>query len=170
MLFSCHQSPKVYTPREVVKYRYNQVPPTNTIEIKPINPVTGLYAKDEFRVALLLPMTGDKQDIGKQVFDAVTMAIQDLKADNIKLFVFDTGDDIIKAQIAAKHAMSIDVKIVIGPVFSSETKAVKEIIEPLGIPIISLSNNIALASSTTYMFGVSPDILTKTFNGMIYFK
>jgi ABC-type branched-subunit amino acid transport system substrate-binding protein len=161
LLFSCNQSPKVYTPREVVKYRYNQVAPTNTIEIQPINPVTGLYAKDEFRVALLLPMTGDKKDIGKQVFDAVTMAIQDLNADNIKLFVFDTGDDIIKAQIAAKHAMSIDIKIVIGPVFSSETKAVKEIIEPLGIPIISLSNNTALASSTTYMFGVSPDTLTK---------
>ena len=84
LLFSCNQSPKVYTPREVVKYRYNQVAPTNTIEIQPINPVTGLYAKDEFRVALLLPMTGDKKDIGKQVFDAVTMAIQDLNADNIK--------------------------------------------------------------------------------------
>jgi hypothetical protein len=77
LLFSCNQSPKVYTPREVVKYRYNQVAPTNTIEIQPINPVTGLYAKDEFRVALLLPMTGDKKDIGKQVFDAVTMATLD---------------------------------------------------------------------------------------------
>jgi ABC-type branched-subunit amino acid transport system substrate-binding protein len=160
ILSSCDKT-YTYTPREVVKYRYNQVLTATKIETQPISPITGLHSKNEFRIALLLPLTGDKKDIGKQIFDAIIMATQDLKADNIKLFVFDTGNDILKAKIAARQAISIDVKVIIGPVFSSETKVVKQIIEPFNVPMISLSNDVSLASKKTYIFGISPDIITK---------
>ncbi len=161
LIFSCQKyKSNVYSPKETVKYRYNSIPsilPTNAI-----NPKTGLFSVNELKVGLLLPMTGEKKEIGRQIFDAITMAIQDLKADNIKLFIFDTANDSFKTQIAAKQAISIGANIIIGPVFSSETKAAKQIIEPFRIPMISLSNNVVLASPTTYIFGVSPDNLVKT--------
>ncbi len=160
LLFSCDKRVQVYGPREVTQYRYNKVQQTKDNILPAINKNTGLYMKKDFRVALLLPMTGEKQNIGQQVFDAITMAIQDLQADNIKLFIFDTENDPVKAQIVARQAMSIDVKLIIGPIFSTETKAVKEVVES-HVPMISLSNNINLASNTTYMFGIAPDTLTR---------
>ena len=75
---------------------------------------------------------------------------------NIELLYFDTagGDKVIEA---ANSAISSDVDVIIGPLFSDSVKAIKPLFNELDIPILSFSNNIDVAEEGVWVLGYLPE-------------
>ncbi len=116
------------------------------------------------RVGLLLPLTGRSSSLGKQMQDAATVALFDKYARlssaqqevRVELLPKDTGDTVEQARTAMKGALDDGVELVIGPVFGPATEAAAPLAQAKNVPVISFTNNNALAASGVYAFGFLP--------------
>lgn len=116
------------------------------------------------RVGLLLPLTGRSAALGKQMQDAATVALFDKYARlstaqqqvRVELLPKDTGDTAQQARAAMKEALDDGVELVIGPIFGPATEAAAPLAEAKNVPVISFSNNNALAKQGVYVFGFLP--------------
>lgn len=89
-------------------------------DVERINP-----RSSDFRVAMLLPMTGEAKKLGEQLRNAAQIALFDSPYDdNIILQFYDTSVHDRTAADAAKKALSDGAELIIGPVFASQVKAV----------------------------------------------
>ena len=79
-----------------------------------------LFASDEkIKVGLLLPLTGQNQEIGKSVLRSVNLAINKIDDPILEIYPknnFDNPDDNIKA---VQELYNQGVRIFIGPIFDS---------------------------------------------------
>ena len=132
-------------------------------------PQTQLPVDTQVRVALLLPITGRHADLGRAMQDAATLSLFDKYASltpeqnriQVELKTYDAGDTPEQAREAAEQAIKEGAVLLIGPVFSDATSAVAVPARAAGIPIISFSNNPAVAGPGVYLFGFSPEAQTR---------
>lgn len=125
----------------------------------------GVAEITNIKVALLLPMTGRHADLGRALEHAATLAVFDKYAGlspeklktRLQLVPLDTGDTIEDARDAAEKAIAEQVSLIIGPVFGDMVDAVAPMVQQAGIPLISFSNNPAVAHPGVYIFGFSPE-------------
>ncbi len=92
----------------------------------------------EYRVAAILPLTGQNASLGKNMLGAIQLAIKDLKADNFDLVAIDSNrsiDDIIHT------VQSVSPNAIIGPATSSDTKKLIPHLKNLDTCVISFSND-----------------------------
>ena len=86
-----------------------------------------LFASDEkIKVGLLLPLTGQNQEIGKSVLRSVNLAINKIDDPILEVYPknnFDNPDDNIKA---AQELYDQGVRIFIGPIFDKNIKNLKK--------------------------------------------
>lgn len=106
------------------------------------------------KVAILLPLTGDKASLGKAFLDAAQMAVMDVGGQNLELLPEDTGGEPAKAQAAAQAAVAAGAQMIIGPVFAAQVPAVKA--GAPNIPILALSNDWNVAGGNVYLMGFNP--------------
>jgi len=108
------------------------------------------------RVALLVP-TGssdaERNALGAALENAARLALADRPNSNIELSVLSTGGDANMAATAAAQAVALDADIIVGPLFSTSVAAVGPIAQQAGIPVLSFSNNTAVASGNVYILG-----------------
>jgi ABC-type branched-subunit amino acid transport system substrate-binding protein len=112
---------------------------------------------DIVKIAILLPLSGKHSKVGTTLLESAQMAIFDSKKENLVLMPFDTKGTAFGAMEAIKQAVREDVNVVLGPLFTSSTKAVTEIARANGIRILSFSNNQGLLDSGVYLMGFSPE-------------
>ena len=86
----------------------------------------GLVFDKTIKIGLLLPMSGDNEDLGKALSNSLEMALFETKSKNIRLIFKDSGDTIEKAIFAAKQLEEEGVSILIGPIFSSQALAIRK--------------------------------------------
>ena len=108
-------------------------------------------------IALLLPLTGKNELIGKEMIDVAIWAFFNKKNKNVRFVPIDTGDTDESAKQAARKAVELGVDFIIGPIFSGATKAITPIVKEAGIKTISLSNDINVATEGVYAFGITPE-------------
>lgn len=106
------------------------------------------------RIALLLPLSGNNQAIGKSLLDAATLALFEQQRSDIFLVPIDTKNSSADAENAAKQAISSNVEIVIGPVFGQTTQEVAAILTPQ-VPVVSFSNDFRLTNQNLFLLGIS---------------
>ena len=86
-----------------------------------------LFASEEkIKIGLLLPLTGQNQDIGKSVLRSVNLAINKIDDPILEIYPknnFDNPDDNIKA---AQELYNQGVRIFIGPIFDKNIKNLKK--------------------------------------------
>lgn len=119
----------------------------------------------EVKIGLLLPLSGDQEQLGKAMLDAATLAVYDqyfsLPASKVKAKVVlvpkDTGNSTTTAVNAANAVIGQGVSLIIGPVFSSYVQAVAPVAKKAGVPVLTLSNNKSVASDGIYAYGFMPD-------------
>lgn len=117
------------------------------------------------RVALLLPLSGESEALGKAMLDAASLALYDtyfnLPPEQIRakivLMPKDTGNSPSTAIAATKEAIQKGASLIIGPLFSSSVTAAAPIAKAAGVPMLSLSNNRMVASEGVYTFGFLPE-------------
>jgi len=106
------------------------------------------------KVALLLPLSGRGSDTGQAMLKAAQLALFDLNAgSSYELIPEDTGNG---AQIAMQSAMNKGASLILGPVFSDNTKAVTPMALQNNVNVISFSTDTSAATGNTYLMGFIP--------------
>ncbi|GAB5347586.1 penicillin-binding protein activator [Alteriqipengyuania sp. 357] len=105
------------------------------------------------RIALLVPTSGDNARVGQAIANATTMALLDTNAENLRITTYDTGAD---PRGAAQRAIADGNQLILGPLLGGNVADVVAEARPAGIPLISFSNDISVASPNVYLMGLSP--------------
>lgn len=106
-------------------------------------------------VALLVPLSGAKSDLGQAMLKAAQLAIFDLGAKNFKLSPKDTFGTADGARMAAQQARAENVDLILGPIFADEVRAVKPVLNGK-VPMVAFSTDWTLAGGNTYVMGLLP--------------
>jgi ABC-type branched-subunit amino acid transport system substrate-binding protein len=108
-------------------------------------------------VALLLPLSGPQAQTGARLAEAARQAASaDAGPSGIRLSVLDTQGTPEGARAAAEAAVQGNAALVLGPLFSVAAQAVRPVLAAADIPVLSLSNNRAVAGGGLYLLGHLP--------------
>ena len=108
------------------------------------------------KVGLLLPLSGARADVGQAMLNAAQLALFDLASDQFALVVRDTRGTPEGAAAAAEQVLAEEAALILGPLFSTSADAVKPIAEEAAVPMITFSNNTAIAGPQSFVMGVTP--------------
>lgn len=106
------------------------------------------------RIALLVPMDGDTAAVGQAIANATTMALLDTSADNLRITTYDTSAGV---SAAARQAIADGNKLILGPLMADAVPAVQAAARPAGVPVISFSNDTAVAGPDVFVIGHIPE-------------
>lgn len=110
------------------------------------------------RVALLLPYgTGDpgREQIARSLENAARLAQADLRNATLDLAVYPTAGTTAGGSAAAAQAASEGAKIIVGPLFSTETAGAGGPAAAAGLTVLSFSNNPSVAGGNVYVLGTT---------------
>jgi branched-chain amino acid transport system substrate-binding protein len=106
-------------------------------------------------VAILLPITGQRADLGRALLQGAQLALQDNSGP--ALDVLDTGGTPAGATTAAQAAVAHGDVLILGPLTSSETAAVAPVARPASIPVLAFTNDTSQSQPGVWPLGISPD-------------
>ncbi len=107
---------------------------------------------EKLKVALVVPLSGRNSNLGKSLLDAANLAIHDSKFENIDLIPIDSNSNNM-----ANALRTNNIQIVMGPLFSSKTQQLNDYAMNLNIPVLTFSNDIALAGNKgIFIMGILP--------------
>lgn len=111
-----------------------------------------LLTNKALKIAVIAPLTGSYNKIGKEVLDTVNFVRAKVNNDNVSITIFDTGSS--KDYIATIYSRIREegYDVIVGPIFNYETvELIKQ--NDLKIPIISLSNDKSIVDENVLVFG-----------------
>jgi len=110
----------------------------------------------KIKVHLLVPLSGDKANLGKSMLNAAQMALFDVGSENFELVPVDTKGERYGAKQAVEKAIQDKSSLILGPVFAQNLEVVKPIAESAHIPVVSFTNDWKMADKNTYIMGFMP--------------
>jgi len=106
------------------------------------------------KAALLAPLTGPRASIG-QIMAAAASLGGNPTGPEAEVTVIDAGDSDATAVAAARSAIAGGAKMLLGPLFSAQSRAVADAVGG-NVPVVSLSNNTTIADRNLFVFGITP--------------
>ncbi len=131
--------------------RTDQTPTT-----QPTGPVVtpGLPSDEtRHRVALLVPQSGENAGVGTSIANMATMALLDSKSESVRITTYDTA---MGAANATRKAIADGNKLILGPLLASDVKIAAPIARAANVPLLSFSNDTAVAGNGTFLLGYVP--------------
>lgn len=121
------------------------------------------------KIGLLVPLSGRSETIGKALQDAGILALFDKYASlagpaagvRVELIPKDTKEGTSGVRQAAVEAVKEGAQLIIGPLYSQSVEAIKPLAKEGKIPILSFSNNVAVAGDGVYVMGFNPEEQTR---------
>ena len=110
--------------------------------------------KNILKIGVLLPLTGEFQDIGESFLKAIQLALYDISDENIKIYPKDSKGNALDAYQSAKELEEEGIEIVIGPIFYESLEKLGDI---NNITFISLTNKNNKIPKNTIAFGINID-------------
>ncbi len=107
-----------------------------------------------FRVGMLLPLSGQAAAYGQGLKNAALIALDDVKTDNLVLQFYDTKSTASGARIAAENAISQHAKMIIGPLMSSSVQAIEDETTYRNIPVVAFSTHTDILRPQVYTLGL----------------
>ena len=104
------------------------------------------------RIGVILPLSGKHQDVGESFLKAVQLALYDISNENIKIYPKDSKANALDTYKAAKELETLNIKIVIGPIFHESLERLNEI---NNIFFISLTNKTKNIPKNVISFGIN---------------
>ena len=92
---------------------------------------------NKIKIGLLIPLTGDNAEIGKQIIKATRLALSDINSDKLEIFPRDTQSDPNKTLLSTIELEQMGINLIIGPVFYDNLFYLDEIKD---ITFLSLTN------------------------------
>jgi branched-chain amino acid transport system substrate-binding protein len=107
------------------------------------------------RIGLLLPLSGQQAALGRSLLQAAEMGLFEVGDDNFTLLVEDTATA-AGADSAARKLLAGGAQILLGPVFSTDTRKIAPIATGAHIPVLAFTNDRSAAQPGVYVMGVTP--------------
>ena len=121
-------------------------------ETRPVGP--GLPTDQErHRVALLVPMSGANAAVGQSIANAANLALLDTGGAKVRITTYDTATG---AAAAAQRALADGNRLFLGPLLADDVRVVAAPARAAGVPVVSFSNDAAVAGNGVYLMGFSP--------------
>ena len=83
--------------------------------------------ENKVKIGLLVPLSGDKAEVGKQILNATRLALKNINSNKIEIFPRDTQSDPSKTLNSARELNQLGINLVIGPVFHKSLAYLDEI-------------------------------------------
>ena len=115
----------------------------------------GVSFNKKVKIGLLIPLSGKNAYLGESIYKSSEMALFETKSDHIELIPNDSGSTLESAVDAAMNLEKAGVSMIIGPIFSSQAKAVRNSVSKT-IPMFSFTNDEKSAEKGLWVFGFSP--------------
>ena len=93
------------------------------VNLYPLNTL----ADDKLKIGLLVPITGDDKELGKQIIKSVRIALQDINTEKLEIYLKDANSNPDKTIKSALELKEIGIKVVIGPIFYESLAHLDEI-------------------------------------------
>jgi len=107
------------------------------------------------KVAILLPMTGPRAELGTVLSHGAALALPAGGAP--ALDVIDTGGTATGAATAAQTAVARGDLMILGPLTAQETAAVAPIAKAANVPVLAFTNDSAQAQPGVWPIGITAD-------------
>ena len=139
--------------------RGSEPPPPARVETpRPARPDLGVEAgipRDEGRnrVALLVPLSGGNAGVGQSIANATQLALLDTQNRSVRITNYDTATG---AAAAAQRAIAEGAQLILGPLLAEDVRAVAPVARAARVPVLSFSNDAAVAGGGTYVMGYVP--------------
>ena len=112
---------------------------------------------ESFRVGVLLPLSGDAAKVGQGLKQATMLALDDMNNHNLILQFYDTQGTPEGARVAVENALNQSVKMIIGPLMSSEVEAISYQTRRRGVPVVTFSTDEKVLQNHVYTLGLLVD-------------
>ena len=110
----------------------------------------------QLRVGMFVPLSGEYSLLGQAIANGAELALFQTNSSEIEIIYFDTGNLESLDEIAAS-ALSADIDVTIGPLFSYPLSKIAPVMAAYNIPVLSLSNNMAAAQTGSWVLGYLPE-------------
>lgn len=107
------------------------------------------------RVGLLLPLSGQQAGLGRTLLQAAEMGLFEVGDERFTLLVEDTAGA-GGADSAARRLLSQGARIMLGPVFATDTRKIAPIAIGARVPVLAFTNDRTAAQPGIYVLGVTP--------------
>lgn len=111
-------------------------------------------------VAVLVPSGSRDANVaalGQDLANAARLAAADLEGVDIDLRVYDTAGQADRAGQVAQEAINDGAQVIVGPLFADATNAVGLVAAQARVPVLSFSNNTAVAGGNVFVLGPTFD-------------
>jgi ABC-type branched-subunit amino acid transport system substrate-binding protein len=121
-------------------------------------------SKGDVVIGMLVPLTGNQAEMGKQLRDAALLGLYDKQQSLAKaqktytpqLLIRDSGDSPQKLEAALQELIEAGATVILGPLMAADVKLASKTALKAGIPLISFSNSVDVAKEGVYVFGFDP--------------
>ncbi len=107
-------------------------------------------------IAFLIPLTGEYSKLGSELLDSAELALFQTGETNASLLIRDTKGTPQGAYSAFLDVERKGVELILGPLFSSSTKALVKIAKEKKIPVLAFTNDPELAQNGIWVLGPDP--------------
>jgi branched-chain amino acid transport system substrate-binding protein len=152
LLTSCGGGP-TYTTAEKPPSGLEQSGPPTPGEAIPAAPTQALRP---VKVGILLPLTGQHQQLGQSMLKAAQMALFDVGYEGFELIPRDTKNSPQDAADAARSAIDGGAELLLGPIFSEAVAAVKPVAKSANVNVIAFSTDWKQAGGGAFIMGFMP--------------
>jgi len=108
------------------------------------------------KVGILLPLSGEHQQLGQSMLKAAQMALFDVGYEGFELIPRDTKNTPQDAATAARAALADGAELLLGPIFSEHVAAIKPIAQQANVNVIAFSTDWKQAGGNAYIMGFLP--------------
>lgn len=105
-------------------------------------------------VAILLPLTGPRADIGQSMLQGAQLALAD--PGGPALIPADTGGMPEGAAAAARGVLGQGAGLILGPLTAAETDAAAPVASAAGVPVLAFTNTSTAARPGVWTLGITP--------------
>ncbi|MBT6885556.1 MAG: ABC transporter substrate-binding protein [Rhodospirillaceae bacterium] len=111
---------------------------------------------DTVRAAILLPLSGRNEALGRALLNAAQLAVFDFADRRLELFPLDTKGTPQGAQKAAQMAIGDGAAVILGPLLGSSVRAIAPAARAAHVPVLAFSSDRSVAGSGIYTMGFLP--------------
>lgn len=122
-------------------------------EINDVNIVN----REDFRVGVLLPLSGEFAKQGNGLKNATMMALDDINDNGLILQYYDTKGTPSGASVAMENALNQGAQLIIGPMLSSSVQAVSPAAKGRNVPVIAFNSAAEVLQNGVYTLGLLLD-------------
>ena len=109
------------------------------------------------RAALLVPLSGSKSDIGKEMMRSAQLAVFDFADEKFELLPIDTKGTSKGAKAAASKAIADGARIILGPLLADSVRASAPAARGADVPMLAFSSDRRVGGDGIYTLGFLPE-------------